>query len=192
MNRVRFAIASFGVMLASPVIAQDFSAGSEAKSWNLYAEQPARFEATVVDPLCLLTGDCPENCGDGQRQLALLRAVDQMLIYAVKNNQPIFTGAANELAPFCGKSVEVDGLMLVDSDVGLNNLYQVQKLREAGSNTWITANRWLSDWKSENVDLDGSGAWYLRDPRIRAEIAQDGYFGLGLEKDAAIIKDLFE
>ena len=32
--------------------------------------------ATVVDPLCELTGDCPDNCGDGKRQLALVREVD--------------------------------------------------------------------------------------------------------------------
>ena len=55
--------------LPQSAVAQDFSAGSEAESWNLYAEQPARFEAKVVDALCELTGDCPADCGAGKRQL---------------------------------------------------------------------------------------------------------------------------
>jgi len=38
--------------LSLPAAAQDFSHGSEAKRWNLYAEVPARFEAKVVDLLC--------------------------------------------------------------------------------------------------------------------------------------------
>lgn len=46
-------------LMASPLTAQDFSEGSEARSWNLYAEMPAKFEATVVDLLCTFTGDCP-------------------------------------------------------------------------------------------------------------------------------------
>lgn len=183
--------AIFLAALATCASAQDFSAGSEAKSWNLYAEQPARFEAQVVDPLCLMTGDCPADCGGGRRQLALLRVADQVLVYAVKNNQPLFTGAANELAPFCGETVEVDGLMMVDADVGLNNLYQVQKLRPAGSDAWITANRWVKDWEAANPDAAGLGPWYLRDPRINADIARDGYFGLGLKVDAVIIDELF-
>ncbi|MEL7205406.1 MAG: hypothetical protein AAGL19_14595, partial [Pseudomonadota bacterium] len=51
-------------LVATPVAAQDFSANSEARPWNLVAEVPARFEATVVDLLCELAGDCPANCGD--------------------------------------------------------------------------------------------------------------------------------
>ena len=54
--------------MALPAGAQDFSQGSEAKTWNLYAEQSARFEAKVVDILCELTGDCPTDCGGGVRQ----------------------------------------------------------------------------------------------------------------------------
>ena len=41
-------------LIASPLAAQDFSEGSEARSWNLYAEIPARFEAKVVDDLSVL------------------------------------------------------------------------------------------------------------------------------------------
>ena len=54
-------------LLSAPASAQDFSAKSEAKSWNLYAEVPARFEAKVVDIMCELAGDCPSDCGGGTR-----------------------------------------------------------------------------------------------------------------------------
>lgn len=179
-------------LAASPLAAQDFSAGSTADSWNLYAEQPAFFAAKVVDPLCELTGDCPADCGAGKRQLALLRTADGVLVYPVKNTQPLFTGAANELRAFCGKEVEVDGLMLVDADIGLNNLYQVQKIREVGATDWVKANQWTKDWKAANPTLTGKDPWFRQDPRINAMIAKDGYFGLGLDVDAAVIKELFE
>lgn len=48
-------------LMASPLTAQDFSEGSEARSWNLYAEVPAKFEATVVDLLCTFTGRLPRR-----------------------------------------------------------------------------------------------------------------------------------
>lgn len=73
------------LLLAAPAAAQDFSAGSEAQSWNLYAESPARFQAVVVDPLCTLAGDCPADCGGGARQLALLRSADKVMVLPLKN-----------------------------------------------------------------------------------------------------------
>lgn len=179
-------------VLAGPLAAQDFSAGSEAAPWNLYAEVPARFAATVVDPLCLLTGDCPADCGGGARQLALLRTADDVLVYPVKNTQPVFTGAANELRPYCGKAVEVDGLMLVDADIGLNNIYQLQLIREEGAAEWVKANQWTRDWQAANPDVPGNEPWFRRDPRVNADIAANGYFGLGLAIDGPAVRALFE
>ncbi len=178
-------------MMASPLAAQDFSEGSEAKTWNLYGEKPARFEAKVVDILCELTGDCAENCGDGRRQLGLVRAADNALIYPNKNSQPAFTGAAVELLPFCGKNVEVDGLMIEDPDVGAVNIYLVQKIRETGATEWVKANRWTKEWAKANPDAKGKGPWFRRDPRINGKIAKDGYFGLGLEADEKYYEDNF-
>ena len=172
--------------------AQDFSAGSEAESWNLYAEQPARFEAKVVDILCEITGDCPTDCGAGKRQLGLLRSADNMLIYPNKNGQPVFSGAANELRPYCGMQVEVDGLMLSDPDIGANNIYQLQKIRTVGATDWVKANQWTKDWQAANPGNTGKEPWFRRDPRVNARIAATGYLGLGLETDAAFIKELFK
>ncbi len=179
------------IALALPVSAQDFSEGSEARSWDLYAEVPAKFDATVVDLLCHLTGDCPEDCGAGRRQIGLLRSADNVLILAMKNNQPAFTGAAVDLVPFCGQAVTVDGLLLDDPDLGARNMYLVQTITAAGAEP-VTANRWTKVWAEQNPDAAGDGPWFRRDPRVNAEIAQSGYLGLGLETDEAFIKELFE
>ena len=174
------------------VSAEDFSANSEAKSWNLFAEQPARFEAKVVDILCELSGDCPDNCGDGKRQLGLLRAADGVLVYPNKNSQAAFTGAALELAPYCQADVEVDGLLIEDPELGATNIYLVQKIRAVGESEWVKANTWTKKWAAAHPEAEGKGPWFRRDPRVNAQIAQSGYLGLGLETDEAFIKEWFE
>ncbi|MGV6849614.1 MAG: hypothetical protein ACWA5A_14665 [Marinibacterium sp.] len=179
------------VTLAAPALAQDFSAGSKAKSWNLAAEKPARFEARVVDILCELTGDCPADCGGGKRQLALVRSADGVMVLPTKNGQPFFTGAARDLAPYCNALVEVDGLMIEDPDLGARNIYQVQLIREPGGD-WTKANQFTKLWAAEHPDAAGKGPWYRRSPRIRNEIAEHGYLGLGPDTDAAFIKEWFE
>lgn len=174
------------------VSAQDYSQGSEAKSWNLYAEQPARFEARVVDMLCEITGDCPDDCGNGARQLGLLRSADGVLVFPNKNAQPIFTGAAVDLLPFCGATVEVDGLLLEDEDLGAHNIYLVQRIRSVGTTAWTKAERWTQVWAENNPDAAGQGPWFRHDPRVKAKIAEEGYFGLGADRDADIKALLFE
>ena len=82
----------FALGAANMAAAEDFSEGSQAAEWGLNGESKARFAATVVDPLCELTGDCPDNCGDGARQLALLRSADDVMVMQLKNVQPAFTG----------------------------------------------------------------------------------------------------
>lgn len=185
-------IISVFAILAAPVSAQDFSEGSEAKTWNLYAEVPARFEAQVVDILCEVTGDCPDNCGDGRRQLGLLRKADGVLVFPNKNSQPAFTGAAQELLPFCGADVEVDGLMINDPELEVNNVYLVQKIRNAGTDEWTKANSWTKKWAKAHPDAKGKGPWFRRDPRVNAAIAADGYTGTGVEAEQEFLKELFE
>ena len=173
---------------ASPAIAQNFEEGSEARPWNLYAEYPARFEATVVDLLCEVAGQCTDNCGDGHRQLGLLRTEDNVLVFPNKNAQTSFNGAAIDLLPYCGKQVEVDGLELVDEDLGAINIYLVQKIKNVGDAEWASANQWTKVWAENHPDNAGKGPWFRRDPRVLAEIAEHGYFGLGLAEDE-VLKD---
>ncbi|MGB3243469.1 MAG: hypothetical protein WBB25_02970 [Sulfitobacter sp.] len=178
-------------LVAAPLAAQDFSENSEAKTWNLSAESPALFEAKVVDAMCEITGDCPENCGDGARQLALLRASDGVLVLATKNNQPVFTGAVVDLLPYCGQDVSVDGLMITDEAFPVQNIYLVQRIKAADAD-WVKASQFTKVWEEENPEVKGEGAWYRRDPRISAMIAQNGYLGLGPEIDKTFIEYLFE
>lgn len=169
------------LLAASPATAQDgpFSEGSQAQSWNLAWEQPARFEATVVDMLCEVAGNCANACGEG-RQLGLLRAADGVLTYPNKNNQGIFTGAAVDLAPFCGMAVEVDGLMIEDDYIGATNIYQVQMIRTIGTEDWTTAAGWTEAWAVQFPEAAAmEGRWYRNDPRITALLEQDGYLGTG-------------
>lgn len=190
--RVKLALAA--MLVAAPALAEDYSAGSEAKSWNLLGEEKARFTAKVVDLLCELGGDCADNCGEGRRQLGLLREADNKLIAVMKNTQPIFTGAATDLQPWCGKMVEVDGLLVGDEEQTPVKFYLVQTIRDADSTgEWSKSNRWLAEWKAANPEeAEMKGPWFRNDKRINAEIAAHGYLGLGQEADTAFMEYYFE
>ena len=180
---------------AAPVVAQEFDPyafeeGSEARSWNLYAEVPARFEARVVDILCELSGDCPEECGGGERQLGLVRAADGALTFPNKNAQPLFTGAVVELLPYCGQDVEVDGLLLDDPDLGAHNVYLVQRIRPVGEEEWTEAKRWTEVWEEEHPEAEGEGPWFRRSPRVEAMIEAEGHLGLGPAAEEAFLRAL--
>ena len=185
---IRSLIAALVLAVPSLVAAQDhdFSATSEARSWNLAFEVPARFEATVVDLLCEVAGDCANQCADG-RQLGLLRSLDGQLVYPNKNGQPNFAGASIELRPYCGQMVEVDGLMIEDEYVGANNVYLVQRILPEGASEWVRANAYSRVWAENNPDHGGSGPWFRRDPRVLALLQSDGrgYLGIGLSQQDA-------
>ena len=178
-------------LIAAPLAAQDFSEGSEARSWNLYAEVPAKFEARVVDLVCEFSGDCPADCGAGKRQLGLVRTADDVLVLPMKNSQPAFTGAAVELQPFCNQVITVDGLMLDDPELGAQNVYLVQTIVPPGATDTIKANQWTKVWAKAHPDAKGKGPWFRRDPRINEIIASEGYLGLGLEEDETYIAENF-
>ena len=161
-------------------------AESQAKPWGLSEEQPARIDGQVVDILCKLSGDCPETCGNGARPLGILQE-DGTLVLVSKNGQPAFTGAAVDLAPYCGKPIEADGLLTGHGGV---QVYQVQLVREPGAADWSKANRWTkARAKAEPPLRKGKGPWFRRDPRVLERIERDGYLGLGLEEDARFIAE---
>jgi len=123
-------------------IAED--ATSNAKPWNLSGEQKARFSAKVVDILCEVSGKCADQCGAGSYQLGLL-TTDGKIIPVNKNGQSSFNGAIVDLLPYCGKTVEVDGL-LVGEDVPAQ-LYQVQLIKTEGAD-WAKADLHTKEWES--------------------------------------------
>ncbi|MFK7764291.1 MAG: hypothetical protein AB8B62_13600 [Roseobacter sp.] len=184
------AFTAIALLLTTPLAAQDFSAGSEAKTWNLYAEVPAKFDATVVDLLCELTGDCATDCGAGARQLGLKRTADDVIVLPMKNSQPAFTGAATDLAPYCNQTITVDGLMIEDEDFPVKNVYLVQTITPAGGET-VKANQFTKKWAEKYPDAQGKGPWFRRDPRINAIIAEEGYLGLGLDEDTKYAEENF-
>lgn len=186
---MRAALALIVLTLAAPASAQDFAATSEAKEWGLFGERKARFAATVTDAACVLTGDCPEDCGAGLRQMALIREADGAMVLALKNGQPVFSGAPFDLAPFCKQRVEVDGVLIGDPGItpaaAGAPLYMVQRIRTLDGE-WQPADRFTRAWREQFPDA-GEGPWFRNDPRIDALIEADGYFGLGPEVDAAFI-----
>ncbi len=181
-------------VLAQPLAAQEgaFSAGSEAEEWSLVGEEKARFSARVVDILCEIAGDCPADCGGGARQLGLVREADAALVVVLKNGQPLFNGAVDDLLPYCGAAVEVDGLLIGDDAANPAKVYQIQRIRRAGDAEWSKADRWTQAWAARNPEAATlPGPWFRKDPRVQALIARDGHLGLGLETDAAFIDYLF-
>ena len=187
MKRLSFALS----LIAAPLAAQDFSEGSKARSWNLFAEQPAKFEAKVVDVLCELTGDCPTDCGAGKRQMGLLRSADDVLVFAMKNSQGNFMGAARDLALYCNQTVTVDGLMIEDPDLNVKNVYQIQTILAEGMDKPAKANKASKLWAEEFPEAKGKGSWFRRDLRIKDITSTEGYLGLGLDADKAYAKENF-
>lgn len=187
----RLAVSFFAVVIsAGAAAAQDFSEGSKAREMGLYGESKALFEAEVVDVLCMLSGDCPDNCGDGRRQLGLVRGADDVMVLPLKNRTN-FNGAVEDLIAYCGQTITVDGLLLRDDDINSVNVFMLQSILEPGATEWKKANVWPKTWKARNPDAAGKGGWQRRDPRILAELEKEGYLGLGLSVDAPFIADWF-
>ena len=195
MKRIVMAILVIALSGLPALADGDFSAGSKAKSWDLFGEEMARFEGKITDVLCVLTGDCPDDCGAGKRQMGVLRSADGRFLLAVKNGQPAFSGATVDLAPYCGMEVEVDGLLVGDKDItpGLGNakVFQVQTIRILGQDEVNKANLWTKDWKKRNPDVGGKGPWFRRDPGVNEQIDKNGRLGLGAEEDQKYIEDNF-
>jgi len=152
-----------------------------AESWGLINEEKVRFEAKVVDVLCELTGDCPDHCGAGTRQLGLL--TDEGRLVLVLKNQVPFAGAAEELFDFCGRRVVADGLFSTNRG---HKVFALQFVRAVPDGEWRRADRFLLGWAERNgVDPKSKEAkqWFRNDPRVKARIAADGRLGLGLAAD---------
>lgn len=183
-------VAACAVAAPLPAAAQDYSEGSKAGSWNMTGEEKAKFSGKVVDILCELSGDCPANCGEGTRQLGVVRADDNALIPVFKNSQPAFNGAVSDLLPYCNQKVEVDGLMVGDNKVNKAKSYQVQFIRRDGEEEWNKTTLWTEKWKENNPEAaKKKGKWFRNDPAILKQIEADGYLGLGKEADQVFIKE---
>lgn len=171
------------VIFAIASLALAVGPSSAAEKWGIDHEKVVRFEAKVVDILCLLTGNCPADCGAGRRQLGLLRDDGRLLLVA--KNRDIFAGASNDLIEFCNKRIIADGLLIESPKMPL---FALQFLRLAPDGKWSGATRFQRDWaKRHGTKWDGKKAknWYRNDERIKAIIEKDGVFGIpGLKPKA--------
>ena len=178
---------TLAALIALPAAAQE----SQVKGWNgLQGREPAVFRAKVVDVLCELTGECAENCGNARRQMGLIREDDGKLIFATKNQQAGFQGAAADLYAFCGQTVTVDGLLVGNPDLTQTKVFQVHFILREGSDKWIPTKRWTRIWKRNNPEAAAKkGRWFRNDPAINAEIEANGWLGLGAEADKTFIEE---
>jgi hypothetical protein len=157
------------------------NSANAAEKWGLPNEKIVRFETKVVDILCELTGDCPQACGEGKRQLGLINEQGK-LILPLKNSV-IFAGTTAELIEFCGATVIADGLITTNRGYSVMALQFVKRVPDG---KWQRTNRFLPNWAKQNgVDPKSKQAqrWFENDPRINALLAKDGKLGLGLAAD---------
>ena len=177
------------MLTTSAAWTEDFSEGSQAKEWGLAEEELALFSGKVVDIACELSGDCPDNCGNGLRHLGILRDTDNKLVMVLKNRQAAFNGATDDLLPYCNKQVDVDGVLIADQEEYGAKFFMVQFIRESGAPEWNKANLWTAAWKKRNPEAGGKGPWFRRDPRVLKQIEAEGYLGLGKQADEAYRKE---
>ena len=141
---------------------------------GLENEKSMMLKGEVVDLVCALTGRCAPNCGGGQRQLAL-RATDGKLYATVKSTVD-FAGANADLLPHCGRTIEVDGLLLESPRM---RLYLVQSIRARDGDPWAPTNAFLTGWRAKHGPAE---EWYRADPTVKEIIGADGVLGVkGLE-----------
>ena len=143
----------------------------------------------MVGILCELTGDCPANCGDGNRHLGIVRSADNRLIAVLKNGQAAFNGAAEDLLPYCNQRVDVDGLMVGEDELSASRFYMVQLIRISGEENWNKPRLWTKRWAQKHPDAKGKGPWFRRDPRVLKQLAKDGHFGLGVDYDQKYLEE---
>lgn len=173
-------LSAFALLWLSP------TAVLAAEAWGLPEEEVVRFEAKVVDILCELSGDCPAQCGGGNRQLGLLDTKG-VLVLPLKNKVP-FAGVVAELIDFCGKQVIADGLFSTNRGY---KIFALQFVRAAPDGKWRGANRFTPKWaKQFGFAANGPEAkrWFEHDPRVNAIIKADGKLGLGPAVDVEYLK----
>ena len=162
-------------MLRTFIIASAFAAlagapASAADGWGIEHEKIVEITGRVVDIACTLKADCPPDCGAGTRQLGLLTP-DGKLRAVVKG--PVeFAGPVRDLAPFCGKTVQIDGLLIENPAI---NIVMVQNMRERADQPWTRAEAFSKDWEKANGKAE---EWYREDKLVKQVIGEDGVYGV--------------
>jgi len=152
----------------------------EVANWPITNAEKSELTGEVVSVLCELGGNCDDNCGGGTQQLAIKTAdLGTVLVSKNINN---YSGAQDELSPFCGQTLNVNGLFTEHQGI---RFFQVHNLRTPGGD-WQRANRYLQAW-AERSGKAPANRWYNQDERVKEILQRDGRLGLGPEAD----KDFF-
>ncbi len=150
----------------------------EVAAWPVTNAEESALSGTVVDVLCELNGNCAENCGEGKRQLAI--KTESLGTVLISKNLTNYSGAADELWPFCGELVEVNGLFTENKGI---RFFQAQNIREPGGQ-WKQTTNYLQAWSNRTGQSRSLAEdWQYHDPRVKAIIERDGRLGLGTDAD---------
>jgi hypothetical protein len=150
-------------------------AASAAESIGGQHEKITEISGRVVDLLCELTKRCAPDCGGGKRQMGLVLA-DGRLVAVIKGPAD-FGGALADIAPLCGKTVTLDGILFENPKMPL---YQVQGIKtDSAAKDFTPADGFLKAWEAKNGKAD---EWFRNDPLVKEQIAKNGVLGKpGLE-----------
>ena len=159
-------------LLAALIILAPATPVWAANEWGIPGEEKVRFDAKVVDILCEITGDCPDDCGGGKRQLGLLKD-DGTLLLVPKNSDP-FAGASVDMKPYCGQVITADGLYIKTEHMPV---FALQFLRVPPDGEWVGAKGFTRKWSKENVGKKAN-QWFRNDQRIKDQVETNGVLGI--------------
>jgi len=172
MKNRRSLMCGFTVLISVGLTACATPVG-EVDQWGISGSEVAEFSGEVVDVLCELSGNCADQCGSGTRQLGIKTEQGTVLIAKDLNR---YTGAAEELWPFCNQQLVVNGQF---TESGPTRFFQIQNVRKPDGD-WKSTSRFLEVWAEKNgKPASAANKWYFEDPRIEAILEQDGLLGLG-------------
>jgi hypothetical protein len=134
-------------------------------------EKLLELRGTVVDVLCELTGRCPPGSCQSTRRLLGLKLADGRLI-AVPKGPELFAGAQNDLAPLCGKTITVDGVLFENPKMPV---YLVQGMKtDPAQPEFAAPDAFLKAWKAKNGEAE---EWFRADPAVKELIGRNGPLG---------------
>jgi hypothetical protein len=159
------------VILVATAILLGATGAFPADSIGGQNEKPTEITGRVVDLLCAVTGRCVPDCGGGKRVFGILLA-DGRLVAAIKGPEN-FAGAQADLAPLCGRTVTLDGLLFENPRMPV---YQVQGIKaDAAAKEFKPADRFLKEWLETNAPTD---EWFRADLRVKELIGRNGVLGI--------------
>lgn len=170
------------VIIVSAVLTACATPVGEVQKWGISGAEVGELSGEVVDVLCEVSGNCTDQCGAGTRQLGIKTKQGTVLIAKDFN---LYTGAAEELWPFCNQQLVVNGQFTESVNT---RFFQIQNVRKPNG-PWMSTKRFLETWAEANGEtLAVANDWYRHDKRVNAIIEKDGRLGLGPEADSEYFK----